>query len=96
MTSDQLVTWVERKLAVHGVKKIVPASEKLADLYRLTIEAQILEDALPEVQQRARAEAEQIAVPADLRDRVNALLRDDPRISWDAAVATIVSAGRPE
>jgi hypothetical protein len=92
MTSDQLVAWLERKLVAHGVKKLVPSNEKLVDLYRLTVEAQILEYALPEVQQRARVEAEQVAIPADLHDRVDAMLRDDPGMSWDTAVAAIVSA----
>jgi hypothetical protein len=35
MTSEQLVAFIERKLAEQGVKKIVPAKETLDEAYRL-------------------------------------------------------------
>jgi len=35
MTSDQLIAFVERKLAQHGIKKVVPDGERLAETYRL-------------------------------------------------------------
>ena len=44
MASDQLVEWIEEKLELNGIKKIVPAKEKLADVYRLAVEAKILKD----------------------------------------------------
>jgi hypothetical protein len=91
MASDELVAWIERKLTQNGVKKIVPSKEKMGDLYRLSVEAQILEDSLSEAQQRAKAEAEQIEIPDDLHDRVAAMLQESPETSWDAAVAEIAS-----
>jgi hypothetical protein len=40
MTSDQLVTFVEGKLEQHGIKKIIPNNEELAQAYRLFIRSQ--------------------------------------------------------
>ena len=40
MTSDQLVAFVERKLEEHGIKKVVPDGEELAQAYRLGARSQ--------------------------------------------------------
>jgi hypothetical protein len=89
MSSDILVEWIERKLIQHSITKIVPPPKELADLYRLAIKARILKDSLSEAQQKAEAAADQIEIPNDLHDRVNAVLRNDSKTSWDSAVAEI-------
>jgi hypothetical protein len=37
MTSPQFISFVERKLNEHGVKKIVPEDNDLADAYRMFV-----------------------------------------------------------
>jgi hypothetical protein len=43
MTSDQLVTFVERKLEHHGIKKVIPDEEELAEAYRLFARSDVVE-----------------------------------------------------
>jgi len=43
MTSDQLVTFVERKLEHHGIKKVIPDEEELAGAYRLFARSDVVE-----------------------------------------------------
>jgi DNA topoisomerase VI subunit B len=90
MTSDQLVAFVERKLRENGVKKVIPTKNTLDDLYRLHVEARILDASLAELKEKAAAEAARVEIPADLHDRVAAHLRENPPASWDEAVEQIV------
>jgi hypothetical protein len=89
MTSDQLIAFVERKLTEHGVKKIVPDDAHLALAYKLerrNIKAE-------EVIQRElmKMNGAGIITPADLRDRVQVLLQQQPHLSWDDAVCDIAT-----
>jgi hypothetical protein len=43
MTSDQLVTFVERKLEHYGIKKVIPDEEELAEAYRLFARSDVVE-----------------------------------------------------
>jgi hypothetical protein len=92
MASDELIEWIEGKLEANGVKKVIPDQQGLTDMYRLAVEARILEASLAEAQEKAKAEAEQVEIPDDLHDRVSALLRESPETSWDAAVPEIAKA----
>ena len=89
LTSRQFIDLIERKLTTHGVKKLVPGVKLLSDTYRAHLRAQhvraYIEDALDEAEQ----EAEAIAVPATLKEQVETMLRKNPRMRWDEAVATI-------
>jgi DNA topoisomerase VI subunit A len=95
MASDQLVEWLEKKLVAHGVKKIIPASERLVDMYRLAAETKLLEASLAEAMEKARAEAARLTIPDDLHDRVHALLEENPENSWDYAITEIASKSLP-
>jgi hypothetical protein len=88
MTSRQLVAFVERKLAQHRIRKVVPDSNELAGAYRLfTHERQAVEVVKRELAKLNGAAG--IAVPADLAARVAAYLEAHPTSRWDAAVAAI-------
>jgi DNA topoisomerase VI subunit B len=91
MTSDQLVAFVEQKLAEHGVKKVVPAKELLNQAYHLFKR----EQRIREIVERALAEDDgdvDTDVPDDLRESVNEYLEENPTEPWDDAVRAIVEA----
>ena len=94
MTSEQFVAFIKRKLAQHGVKKIVPSKETLDEAYQLFQRSRLLEEAY----ERAEVEAE-VAVaraPRDIKKRVVELLKKRPTLRWDAAVEEMLEHGNPD
>ena len=87
LTSDQLVAFIERKLAEHGIKKLIPKTDLLRDAYRLFINSKRVEEIVAEAIDDI--ESENITVPANLSTRVAAHLRQHPKLRWDRAVAAI-------
>ncbi|MBC8229843.1 hypothetical protein H8E77_09875 [bacterium] len=84
MTSDQLITWLERKLFEHGISKLIPEEEKLRNAYQRAVFLQTIESEVEKI--RERIEAQEITVPNDLKQLVTEMLQDDAELSWDAAV----------
>jgi DNA topoisomerase VI subunit B len=87
LTSGQLVAFIERKLAEHGIRKVMPKVELLRDTYRLMINNGRIEPVVKKV--ITEIGNKPIAVPANLTARVAAHLRQHPNLRWDAAVAAI-------
>jgi DNA topoisomerase VI subunit B len=91
MTSRQLVDFVERKLRKHGIGKVIPNKEELAEAYRLFVRgremAQIIEPELARLNGGSR-----VQVPANLRKRVIRYLALHPTARWDEAVAVLTSS----
>jgi DNA topoisomerase VI subunit A len=87
LTSDQLVAFVERKLAKHGVKKLVPKAELLGVAYRLFVRSKRVEEII--VKTIAGIENQDVDAPANLGARVAAHLKEHPELRWDQAVAAI-------
>lgn len=91
MTSDQFVSLVERKLIAAGVKKVIPSDDVLGAAYRqLYAESEfqrIFEEAGEEVIERARA----AKVPGKLNRKMAAILKAEPHLPWDVALARIVA-----
>ena len=88
MTSDRLIACIEAKLGQHGVKKIVPDAETLAQEYLLQARGRQLAAAFKKIMEE---EAGDITVPADLAEQIAARLKEKPAESWDAAVRMIAS-----
>jgi hypothetical protein len=86
LTSDQLVTWIEQKLAEHGIRKIVPKKEMLDRQYRARVRGHEIERAIAKME----ANTSKIKVPRDLAKQVAAFLKKHPYASWDSAIAAIV------
>jgi DNA topoisomerase 6 subunit A-like protein len=84
MTSEQFITWLERKLVEHGVTKIVPGPKALARAYRRAMFLRDVDRATEKI--RKRIAAKDVVVPDDLGDRVSAILAENPATSWDRAV----------
>jgi Topoisomerase 6 subunit A/Spo11, Toprim domain len=87
MTADQLVTFVERKLKQHCVKKIVPDKKELAEAYRLFRRGKAIDEIVQRELQKFDPGA--VEVPADLEKRVRKHLSKHPADRWDAAVEAI-------
>ena len=88
MTSDQFVTWIERRLTEEGVKKVIPTAETLANAYRLAVRTKAINVALERIQEDMGTVP--VDVPANLLASVQAFLLADPALSWDAAVWKLV------
>jgi hypothetical protein len=93
MPADVFVGFLERKLAEHGVRKVVPDSGTLERHARRVIEQGLAAEILRENRARLQAEAASAALPADLDDRVRSVLGDRPELPWDLAVAAVVGGG---
>jgi hypothetical protein len=91
MTSRQLVTFVEKKLVRHGVKKIVPTRDTLAETYRLFARSRKAERILERELKKLNGGLK-VTVPRDLQVRVRGYLRQHPTMRWDEAVAAIVAS----
>src|SRR5882672_235183 len=89
MTSPQFVAFVERKLKENGVAKIVPDRELLAKVYAGVERGRRMEEAAEDLE---KIDMEDFEPPKDLEKRVRKMLKKDPAMRWDAAVAKIVAA----
>jgi hypothetical protein len=83
MTSDQFVAFLERKLTEHGVRKVVPDGEALANAYRRAVRLATAEKALAEALKDDVSAS--VTVPSDLAERVNRAI-DGTADSWDEAI----------
>jgi hypothetical protein len=85
--SDQLIALIEQKLQEHGVTKIVPDDDTLADAYRRMRREALIQDrvncAIDEMDEVA------VSLPAGLRARVEQELKATPNRSWDSALREI-------
>ncbi len=93
MPADVFVNFLERKLARHGVRKVVPDRHTLECQARRVVEQELTKAVLAENRARIRTEAAAAALPADLDARVRNLLDRCPELPWDAAVAAVVQSG---
>jgi hypothetical protein len=88
LPSDQLVAFIERKLTELGIQKIVPNDDLLRDAYQLHAKSKRVEEIVAKV--ISEIDDEDIAPPEDLSSRVAELLKEDPKLRWDEALAAIV------
>lgn len=80
--SDSLIAWIEGKLKLHNIKKVIPDDETLSLAYRRAAVIGKLSD-------WAEQEIQNVEVPTGLMIAVQRLLRENPALSWDAAIAKI-------
>jgi hypothetical protein len=90
MTSRQFVDFLERKLTEHGVAKVVPEPEIIEQHARRLIEQRLAKEALDKIRDQLAKEAAAHELPSDLGDQVRRLLTEQPQVSWDGALATIL------
>jgi hypothetical protein len=99
MTSPQFIAFLERQLKEHAIKKVVPDQSLLAEVYACLKRGQLLDEALQEAiadieeedaDEDGENDAKLFAAPKDLPRRIRALLKRQPTLRWDAALAKIV------
>ena len=84
--SDDLITWIESKLEEHGVSKVIPDEDCLADAYRRALEQAFVQQKIDEVIDEAEKLGEDAEVPKGLRAQVEKQLAKDSTATWDAIV----------
>jgi hypothetical protein len=90
LDAQNFVAFIEAKLEEHGLGKVMPDSETLADVYAFFARAKRMLVRLgPEID---RLNAEPVDIPDDLADRLGEMLEDDPETSWDATLETLADA----
>jgi hypothetical protein len=90
MTSRQFVDFLERKLAEHGVEKVVPDAEIIEQHARRLVEQRLAKEEIEKIRDRLAKEAAAHKLPRGLAGRVRKLLTDRPELSWDMALALIL------
>ena len=90
-TSADLVTFIEKKLVEHGVKKIIPDKATLEAAYRRVVKNEFIRERFDTLKCEADEHADAAKVPS-LQRKVAKLLKDDPSLPWDAASHSIACA----
>jgi hypothetical protein len=90
MTAPVFVSYLERKLEEHGVRKFLPKKFTIEKHARRIFEQIGTEKALKAVLEEIQEEAQTVPLPKDLLKRVRRVLRDSPATSWDAAVSKVI------
>ena len=91
MTSDEFIAFIERKFAEHGVAKVVPDSDVIEQHARNVIEGLLIENAVAKLAPKIKEQAATVALPENLRQQIEAELKESPTLSWDEAVADLVA-----
>jgi hypothetical protein len=91
MTSDEFIAFIERKFAEHGVAKVVPDSDVIERHARHVIEGRLIENAVAELAAKIKEGAATVALPENLRQQIEAELKESPTLPWDEAVADLVA-----
>jgi hypothetical protein len=93
MTSPQFISFVERKLNEHGVKKIVPDTDELEDAYRLFARGHAAKQLVNRELKKLDGDAS-VQVPGDIENQVRQYLAQHPADRWDLAVRRIAAMNR--
>jgi len=91
LASDEMVKWIESKLDEHGVSKVIPDDDTLADAFKNWREQAVIQEQLERLLDELKAD-EDVEVPADLRDQISERLRASPARSWVHIVREIAGA----
>jgi hypothetical protein len=87
--NDEFVAWVRSKLEVHA-RKVIPDASVLARAFDEAQRHQLRVERMAELEREIEA-AKVDAAPSDLIARVRAVLVEQPRLSWDEAIAIVAS-----
>jgi hypothetical protein len=90
LTSDQLIAFIERKLAKHKIAKVIPGKERLAEAYKLFARSARIQEVVKTAIEQETDEA--IKVPAGLAKHVRRYLSEHPEVPWEQAVDAIAGA----
>ena len=88
MTSDALIEMIERKLTAHGLKKVIPDNDVLAEAYHEFHRSNQLRERFEEIQNEF--DETEIKVPKNLSERVRTILTEHSQLRWDDAVKIVL------
>jgi len=89
MTSEQLIEWLDRKLAEHNVKKLVPDAETITVAYKRAVFLNRIREKIEEIVEDI--EDDTIEILDGLSELVAERLAERPKESWDRIVWDIVN-----
>ena len=84
--SADFIAWIERKLAQHGVVKVLPDEGALTLAWRRSVASGHVASRIESAVQEAQRHAAEAPVPDDLATLVAAGLQADPTQSWDDVI----------
>ena len=93
MTSPQFVTFLERKLKEHGIAKVVPGEDELAEAYKFFRQNLDIEKVIERELKQRKTDEDAIEVPDDLAEQVRKILSTRSQLRWDSALYK-VAGGR--
>jgi hypothetical protein len=93
LTSPQFVQFLDDKLRQHGIEKVVPQADELANAYSLFVGNAKVEAVIKKAVDNMDEDDEEIEVPEDLEQQVRKYLEDHPTARWDEAVQNIAGDG---
>ena len=97
MTSRQLLDSVESKLKQHGIGKVIPDNETLANTYKMFAASDRLSKAFDELKEQFKDEDEaQTSVPEDLEAQIKTKLEENPDIPWHRVIRLILDPDAPD
>jgi hypothetical protein len=85
--SGDLIEWIEGKLKEHRVKKVLPERECLEAAYRRSLGIEELRREVKRTEKAIARKVKDAKVPRGLERAIKLRLRDEPELSWDAALA---------
>jgi hypothetical protein len=85
MSSDVFLTWLEGKFKEHGIEKVVPDDDLLAQAYRRAYRRAVLQKMIDEALKDLPGD-DQIALPDDLREHIQAEFNEDQQQAWDDVI----------
>jgi 5S rRNA maturation endonuclease (ribonuclease M5) len=95
MTSEQLVTWLHKKLKEVGAKKFIPDNDMLTKGYQFTKKIQNIKDAAECAEKvwdkHIKENPDGFPSPKNLSELIELKLTIDPKMSWDQAVWDIIA-----
>jgi hypothetical protein len=88
LASDELIALIERKLAEHGISKVIPAEKVLAEAYRRMHRQAVIQ---AEIDKRVDdLDEDDIGIPTGLRHHIEKEIAANPTQSWDELLREIV------
>jgi hypothetical protein len=94
-TSDQFVGWLETKLRLHHVHKVIPDAQTLENAYRRAIMLHEHDRHIRRATVEAERAGQQARVPKDLQGRLEQKLAETPQVAWDGALNEIARHAQP-
>jgi DNA topoisomerase 6 subunit A-like protein len=90
LTSRQFINFIEVKLTMHGVAKVVPDAGTIEAHARHLIEQRFAREALDEIRDRITRQAAATTLPPGIEARLRSYLARHPSLAWDDALALII------